>query len=159
VVTWDSKITTVLAMVYVWVNQLQREELLFDSFISPSFCSTFLPSHTFLPSLPLLMTFFTYIYIHTYIHTHTHTHTVTVTVTLSLTLLYFSHFLFQVGGISSYVGEGLKREGRYDRFYTVVDREWRRAFPNLQGTALPLMLPNTSIPVGRLPPNFTLCNW
>jgi hypothetical protein len=64
--------------------------------------------------------------------------------------------LAMLGGISQYVREGLIKEGRYDRFYSIVDREWRRAFPTIRGTTLLLILPNATIVSDRLS-DFTLC--
>lgn len=50
------------------------------------------------------------------------------------------------GGIGPVISSTLRKEGKYQRFYDVVDREWSRAFPNLLGESLPFAPPRTTVP-------------
>ena len=48
------------------------------------------------------------------------------------------------------------RARSYQRFYDVVDREWSRVFPSLEGEWLPFALPSATIPTAPLG-DFTQC--
>lgn len=50
----------------------------------------------------------------------------------------------------------LKKEGNYQRFYDVIDREWSRVFPNLAGESLPFVTPRSMVPPEPLG-DFTTC--
>jgi len=54
--------------------------------------------------------------------------------------------LAMLGGIVATTRTILKKEGTYERFYEVVNREWTMKFPSLDGESLPLVMPTTAIP-------------
>lgn len=63
-----------------------------------------------------------------------------------------------VGGVSDIVERGLKKDGTFDRFAYVIDREWSRVFPSLKGENIPFALPSSTIPVDGVPiANFPTC--
>jgi len=60
-----------------------------------------------------------------------------------------------VGGITDIVEAGLKQDATYQRFYTIIDREWNLAFPRLEGEDQPLCLPSLQVP--SVLPDFSEC--
>jgi len=58
--------------------------------------------------------------------------------------------LAMTGGIAPVISKILKKEGNYQRFYDVVDREWSRVFPSLAGESLAFALPRATIPTAPL---------
>ncbi|MBI4372266.1 MAG: DUF89 family protein, partial [Candidatus Omnitrophica bacterium] len=52
-----------------------------------------------------------------------------------------------VGGITDETAAALKKDGRYQRFFDLVDREYSRAFPRLEGEDLPFAEPTAVIPM------------
>jgi len=65
--------------------------------------------------------------------------------------------LGMLGGFSAITAAGLKEEGKYDRFYYIVEREWSRVFTSLSGENLPFALPTATIPHTTLG-DFTNCS-
>jgi len=51
-----------------------------------------------------------------------------------------------LGGVADIVAKGLKSDGVYDRFTSVVQREWSLAFPSLVGEDLAFATPQAAIP-------------
>ena len=51
---------------------------------------------------------------------------------------------------------GLKAEGKFERFHSVISREWGRVFTVLHGEHLDFMLPTNQIPTNSLG-DFTTC--
>lgn len=62
-----------------------------------------------------------------------------------------------LGGTASIVEVGLRRDGTYDDFAAIIDREWERVFPTLQGEDLPFAAPAHTFPDSTLSPDFLLC--
>lgn len=50
-----------------------------------------------------------------------------------------------LGGVADIVEQGFKRDGKLTRFSTVIDREWNRVFPTLEGEDLPYARPTVSV--------------
>lgn len=46
-----------------------------------------------------------------------------------------------LGGISNITQEVMKKDNVYDRFYSVIDREWSRVFDTLEGEDVPFGIP------------------
>jgi len=69
------------------------------------------------------------------------------------------------GGIGAINAINLKKEKdsvvtsqtKYDRFITVLDREYSLVFPNLQGENIEFAIPNSTIPYALQPSEFTGC--
>jgi hypothetical protein len=62
-----------------------------------------------------------------------------------------------LGGISDINAKGLHKDGKLDRFLTVVNREWSRVFGDkLAGEDLPFMLPTVTVPT-KILGDFTSC--
>eukprot|EP01125_Pyxidicula_operculata_P018068 TRINITY_DN6399_c0_g1_i2.p1 TRINITY_DN6399_c0_g1~~TRINITY_DN6399_c0_g1_i2.p1 ORF type:complete len:425 (+),score=83.98 TRINITY_DN6399_c0_g1_i2:389-1663(+) len=61
------------------------------------------------------------------------------------------------GGVASIVRRGLVKEGKYDRFFGIVNREWKLAFPSLSGENLPFESPKYQVPQQMNPNTFSLC--
>jgi hypothetical protein len=61
-----------------------------------------------------------------------------------------------LSGISSFVAEGLQRDHTYAEFAAIIDREWSRVFPSLQGQNLPIQPPQFSFPPSDLG-DFSAC--
>lgn len=51
-----------------------------------------------------------------------------------------------VGGVADLVQAGMIRDGTYARFAEVINREWSKVFPTLQGENIPLALPTVTLP-------------
>lgn len=64
-----------------------------------------------------------------------------------------------LGGISKWTEYYLKKESTvlFHQFFTIVEREYNRVFPFLEGENIPFYLPNTFIPLHYLD-NFTDCS-
>eukprot|EP01087_Luapelamoeba_hula_P010238 TRINITY_DN2706_c0_g1_i1.p1 TRINITY_DN2706_c0_g1~~TRINITY_DN2706_c0_g1_i1.p1 ORF type:complete len:330 (+),score=52.71 TRINITY_DN2706_c0_g1_i1:430-1419(+) len=54
--------------------------------------------------------------------------------------------LAMLGGITDMTRECLKRDNTYERFYTIVEREWTLKFPTLEGEHLPFAHPSRELP-------------
>jgi len=52
-----------------------------------------------------------------------------------------------VGGIYQEIAEALKQDGKYQRFYQIVEREHRLAFPDVKGEGIPFAAPTATIPL------------
>lgn len=50
-------------------------------------------------------------------------------------------FVGMIGGVSDLTEIGLKRDGTYEPFANIIESEWARAFPRLDGEKLPFSLP------------------
>eukprot|EP01121_Diplochlamys_sp_Union-15-3_P001464 TRINITY_DN11268_c0_g1_i1.p1 TRINITY_DN11268_c0_g1~~TRINITY_DN11268_c0_g1_i1.p1 ORF type:complete len:532 (+),score=71.97 TRINITY_DN11268_c0_g1_i1:51-1646(+) len=63
-----------------------------------------------------------------------------------------------VGGVSDIVSKGLKTDMKFNRFYEIVDREWRLVFEDLinNSTKIDFVLPSLKIPSNL--PDFTQCS-
>lgn len=62
-----------------------------------------------------------------------------------------------LGGISNINLQILKSNGLFERFSTVIDREWSLAFPNLNGENLPFMYPSRDVTIPKILNDFTNC--
>ncbi|KAM9972183.1 hypothetical protein ACTFIW_003540 [Dictyostelium discoideum] len=65
--------------------------------------------------------------------------------------------LSMLGGISNINLQFLKSNGLFERFSTVIDREWSLAFPNLNGENLPFMYPSQDVTIPKILNDFTNC--
>ncbi|OIW24776.1 putative GPI anchored protein [Coniochaeta ligniaria NRRL 30616] len=61
-----------------------------------------------------------------------------------------------LGGVQDLVRQGLRKEGLYNLFISITQREYSRVFKNLKGENIDLCLPEESIPDAGLV-DFTLC--
>ncbi|KAK5576401.1 hypothetical protein RB653_007544 [Dictyostelium firmibasis] len=66
--------------------------------------------------------------------------------------------LSMLGGISNINLQFLKSNGLFERFSTVIDREWSLAFPNLNGENLPFMYPTQDVTIPKILNDFTNCS-
>eukprot|EP01102_Stenamoeba_stenopodia_P001672 TRINITY_DN11510_c0_g1_i1.p1 TRINITY_DN11510_c0_g1~~TRINITY_DN11510_c0_g1_i1.p1 ORF type:complete len:553 (+),score=122.93 TRINITY_DN11510_c0_g1_i1:63-1661(+) len=64
--------------------------------------------------------------------------------------------LAMAGGITNLTRTALQMDGKYDRFYSVVDTVWTAKFPSLNGEELPFALPTATIPMVS-PTDFPTC--
>ncbi len=55
-----------------------------------------------------------------------------------------------LGGVSEINAAGLIAEGKYNRFYNVINREWNLKFPTLSGENLPFVVPDAQIPRDKM---------
>jgi len=65
-------------------------------------------------------------------------------------------FAALVGGCSDISASGLKRDGKYDRFYSIVEKEWGLIFPELRREDREFGLPVAPVP--STVPDFTQCS-
>lgn len=61
------------------------------------------------------------------------------------------------GGVQDLVRRKLQRDGLYDEFIAVVEREHKRVFTNIKGEGVQYCLPDASLRDGGLK-DFTLCS-
>jgi len=63
-----------------------------------------------------------------------------------------------LGGVSELVKEGMERDGVYERFQKVIEREWGAVFGEvLSGENYPFVLPSSSLPSSPSLVQFTQC--
>lgn len=56
-----------------------------------------------------------------------------------------------IGGVSDIVERGMRKDGTFDRFASVIDREWSRVFTQLNGEDIPFATPTSRIPTVGVP--------
>jgi hypothetical protein len=62
-----------------------------------------------------------------------------------------------LGGVSHLTTRGLKRDGKYERFVQVVQREWTRAYPSIKGRSATVQPPVATFPASPKIQDFTTC--